>query len=396
VPECHPGNRAAPDYALWVARIDLPQALAVPFVDLAPQHASLRAELLAEIGELIDSGAFTNGPQVRGFESSFAAYCGTAECVGVGSGLDALRLALVASGVGEGDEVVVPATTFIATLESVSQTGATPVVADVSPATYTLDPVAAQAAMTARTRFLLPVHLYGQMADMARLCDLADGAGIDVLEDACQAHGATRDGIRAGAGGRAAAFSFYPGKNLGAFGDGGAVTTDDAAIAERVRALREHGQVEKYRHEVAGYTSRLDSIQALVILRKLEHLDRWTAERRQAAAYLQHALDGVGDLVLPAVPPGSDPVWHLYVVQTADPVALAEHLAARGIGSGRHYPEPVHLTNAYRHLDYVEGAFPVAEALARQALSLPLFPGITEAQLGSVASAVSDYFVRGG
>ncbi len=368
----------------------------VPFMDLQPQHAPMRDELLAEIGDLIDSGAFTNGPQVAELEQAFAIYCETAECVGVASGLDALRLALLAADVGAGDEVVVPAATFIATLEAVSQTGARPVVADICPTTYTLDPEAAAAAVTSRTRFLLPVHLYGQMADMGRLGSVAENAGVDLLEDACQAHGASRDGIRAGAGGRAAAFSFYPGKNLGAMGDAGALTTSDAALAARVRSLREHGQREKYRHESLGYTARLDTIQALVVLRKLDYIDGWTADRRRAAAYYDDALTGIGDLVLPAVPEGSEPVWHLYVVRTTEPADLAAYLADQGIGSGRHYPEPVHLTEACRDLGYAEGAFPVAEALARETLSLPLFPGISEAQLATVVSAVCGYFAHHG
>ncbi len=367
----------------------------MPFVDLSPQHAVLRDALLDEIGALIDSGAFTNGPQVEELERAFAAYCGTADCVGLASGLDALRLALLASDVGSGDEVIVPAATFVATLEAVSQTGATPVIVDVSLNDYGLDPGAADAAVTERTRFLLPVHLYGQMADMRALLEVAGRHGLGVVEDACQAHGADRDGLRAGSVGRAGAFSFYPGKNLGAMGDGGALATDDAGLAARVRALREHGQREKYRHEWVGYTARLDTIQALIVLRKLAYLDGWTSQRRVAAAWYAEALTGVGDLVLPAVPAGSDPVWHLFVVRTADPAALAAFLAERNVSAGRHYPEPVHLTRAYAHLGHAQGDFPVAERLGREALSLPLYPGITEAQLFAVVSAVEDYFARG-
>lgn len=370
-------------------------ALRVPFVDLEPQHAPLREELLAEIGELIDSGQFTNGPQVEELERAFATYCGSTHCVGVASGLDALRLGLLAADVGPGDEVVVPASTFVATLEAVTQTGATPVVADVRADDYGLDPGAGEAAVTPRTRFLLPVHLYGQMADAGGLLAVAARHGLGLLEDACQAHGATRDGLRAGAAGTAAAFSFYPGKNLGAMGDAGALTTSDGELATRVRALREHGQREKYRHERVGYTARLDTIQALVLRRKLERLDGWTAQRRAAAAFYGEALAGAGDLVLPAVPEGSEPVWHLYVVRTADPAALGRFLAERGIASGRHYPEPVHLTEAYASLGHRPGEFPVAEALAREALSLPLFPGIAEAQLAAVAGAVQEFFARG-
>ena len=386
---------AAPAYALKVSRTATHERLCVPFVDLAPQHAPLREALLEEIGELIDSGAFTNGPQVAKLERAFAAYCGTSDCVGLASGLDALRLALLASDVGAGDEVVVPASTFVATLEAVSQTGATPVVADIGTKDYGLDPDAAAAAVTGRTRFLLPVHLYGQMADVRRLLEVADRHNIALLEDACQAHGAARDGMRAGSAGLAAAFSFYPGKNLGAMGDGGALTTSAAGLAARVRALREHGQREKYRHQWAGYTARLDTLQALIVLRKLAHLDAWTLQRRTAAAYYCDALRDVGDIVLPAVPAGSEPVWHLFVVRTSDPVALEGFLAERHIATGRHYPEPVHLTQAYSYLGYRDGDFPTAETLSREALSLPIFPGITEGQLAAVAAAVDEYFARG-
>ena len=367
----------------------------VPFVDLSPQHRFLREALLEEIGELIDSGAFTNGPQVAELERAFAGYCGTADCVGLASGLDALRLALLASDVGPGDEVIVPASTFVATLEAVSQTGATPVVADISPVDYGLDPTAAAAAVTDRTRFLLPVHLYGQMADMRGLLDVAGRHGLRVLEDACQAHGADRDGLRAGSAGLAGAFSFYPGKNLGAMGDGGCLTTDDHALAARVRALREHGQREKYRHDWVGYTARLDTIQALIVLHKLAYLDEWTSQRRLAAARYAGLLTGVGDLVLPAVPPGSEPLWHLFVVRASDPGSIAAFLAERNISTGRHYPEPVHLTRAYAYLGYSAGDFPVAEGLGREAISLPLFPGITEGQISAVASAIEDFFARG-
>lgn len=373
-----------------------PAAQRVPFLDLGPQNAPLREELLAEIGMLLDSGAFTNGSQVSEFEQAFATFCGSAACVGVASGLDALRLALLASEVGRGDEVVVPAATFVATLEAVSQASATPVVVDISEADYTIDPAAAEAALSPRTRVILPVHLYGQMADLRRLAGIAERHSVAILEDACQAHGASRDGVRAGTAGLAGAFSFYPTKNLGAFGDAGALTTDDKELARRVRALREHGEIEKYSHEVPGYTARLDTLQALVLLRKLRELARWNAERRQIAARYTEGLAGVGDLVLPAVAAGSEPVWHLYVVRTARREALAAFLAEHGIGSGRHYPRPVHLTPAYASLGYARGAFPVAEALAREGISLPLFPGMSEAQTGTVISEVAAYFTHGG
>ena len=367
-------------------------AAGVPFLDLSPVHASLRRVLVQEIEELFDVGAFTNGPAVARFERAFADYCGVDHCIGVSSGLDALRLALLATGLEPGDGVVVPAVTFVATLEAVTQAGGVPVLADVSARDYCLDPDAAAAAIGSRTRFLLPVHLYGQMADMEALLRTAAARDLAVVEDACQAHGAERDGLRAGAGGTAAAFSFYPGKNLGAAGDAGALVTADAAAAAHVRALREHGQTAKYIHASEGWTARLDTIQALVLSHKLPHLDAWNDQRREAARYYDEMLRGVGDLVLPPVPDGSAPVWHLYVVRTPDPEGLATFLRDRGIGTGRHYTHPVHLTGAYEKLGHRRGAFPVAEALARECLSLPMYPGITEAQLAAVVDGMCAFY----
>jgi dTDP-4-amino-4,6-dideoxygalactose transaminase len=367
----------------------------VPFVDLGRSHRPIQEELLEALRELVESGAFVNGPQVARFEGAFAAYCGTDDAVGLASGLDALRLGLLAAGIERGDEVVVPAHTFVATLEAVTQAGGTPVLADVGELDYNLDPDAAAAAATERTRFLLPVHLYGQMADMRALGALAERLGLIVLEDACQAHGAEREGLRAGAAGLAGAFSFYPAKNLGAMGDAGALSTSDAELAEAVRALREHGQRAKYVHDLEGYTARLDTMQAIVLELKLRLLDGWNEERRSAARFLGDALAGVGDLVLPAVAPGSEPVWHLYVVRTADPEGLAGFLRERGVATGRHYPVPVHLAPAYAHLGHRPGAFPVAERVAAEGLSLPLFPGITETELSAVADAVRAFFARG-
>jgi dTDP-4-amino-4,6-dideoxygalactose transaminase len=365
--------------------------LAVPFLDLRPSNEAVAEDVLRATADLIESGAFTNGPEVDAFERAFADWCGSAHCVGAASGLDALRLVLLAGGIQPGEEVVVPALTFVATLEAVTQAGGRPVLADVSESDYCLDPAAAAAATGARTRFLLPVHLYGQVADVAAL----ERIGPPLVEDACQAHGAERAGRRAGAAGLAGAFSFYPAKNLGAFGDAGALVTGDAALADRARALREHGQTAKYVHAVEGWTARLDTIQAAVLLAKLPLLDAWNAKRREAARLYGEALAGVGDLLLPPVPAGSTPVWHLYVVRTADPDGLADFLRTRGIGTGRHYPDPVHLTAAYRHLGHARGTFPVAERLAEEVLSLPLFPGIAEAQIGAVAEAVAAWFAGG-
>ena len=367
----------------------------VPFLDLEVVHSGIKDELVEALSDLVDSGRFTNGPEVSEFEAAFASWCGVEHCVGIASGLDALRLGLKASGIEPGDEVILPALTFVATAEAVSQAGGRPVLADISERDWNLDPASAEAATTERTRFLLPVHLYGQLADMLALRALAERQQLAIVEDACQAHGAERDGTRAGAVGVASAFSFYPGKNLGAMGDAGALVTSDAQVADEVRALREHGQRRKYEHDVEGWTSRLDTIQAIVLLLKLPQLTGWNEQRRRAAALYTEALDGLGDIVLPPVPAGSAPVWHLYVIRTKEPERLAKSLARRGIATGRHYPVPVHLTRAYAHLSYREGEFPVAETLARECLSLPIFPGITDAQIAAVGDGIGSFFERG-
>lgn len=364
----------------------------VPFLNLGLLHRDLKAEIVDEIAELVDSSAFTNGPQVREFETEFAAYCGTVHAVGLASGLDALRLGLQAAGIEPGDEVVVAANTFVATLEAVTQAGGRPLVVDATEADYNLDPSAVEAALSERTRFLMPTHLYGQLADMRTLVEIAERRGLAILEDACQAHGASRDGIGAGAAGLANAFSFYPGKNLGAFGDAGALVTDDEKLAALMRALREHGQQRKYVHDIEGWTARLDTIQAIVLLRKLPHLDGWNRQRRAVAALYTERLTGIGDLRLPPVPEGSEPVWHIYAIRTADPDELAGFLRERGIGTGRHYPEAAHLAPAYRWLGHKRGEFPIAEALAAEVLSLPMFPGMTEQQVDAVVAGITDYF----
>jgi len=352
----------------------------------------VREAILREVGDLLVTHAYTNGPQVGEFERAFAEYVGARVCVGMASGLDALRLALVGSGLRTGEEVIVPANSFVATFEAVSQAGGVPVPAEVSEDDYNLDPAAAEAAVGDRTRALLPVHLYGLPADLRALRRLAVDKDLGLLEDACQAHGASRDGFRAGTVGFAAAFSFYPGKNLGAAGDAGAVVTDDEELADRLRALREHGQWRKYEHRFEGFTARLDTVQAIVLLHKLRHLERWNGQRRAAARYYGEALAGVGDLLLPGEPEGARHVWHLYVVRTAGRDALAEHLRENGIGTGLHYPEPPHLSAAYAHLGYGRGAFPVTERLAHEVLSVPMFPGITERQLETVVAAINAFF----
>jgi dTDP-3-amino-3,4,6-trideoxy-alpha-D-glucose transaminase len=370
-----------------------PAAVEIPFLDLGRIHRDLAETFLSDFQRLIETGEFTNGAHVAAFEREFAAYCQTAECVGVSSGLDALRLALLAAGAAPGDEVLVPANTFIATVEGVLQAACRPVLVDADERDYCMSMEAAAAAVGRGTRFVLPVHLYGQMADVRALSELCDRHGLALVEDACQAHGAQRDGLRAGSAGLAAAFSFYPAKNLGALGDAGALVTSDPHLAQRARALREHGQREKYRHSALGYTARLDTIHAAVLLRKLPLLDQWNAERVCLAATYSELLDGLDGLVVPHTPSGSTPVWHLYVVRVDDPAGLAAHLERHGIRTGRHYPEPVHLSEACRGLGYGPGDFPVAEALAGQLLSLPIFPGMTQREVHAVAEAVAE-FVR--
>jgi dTDP-4-amino-4,6-dideoxygalactose transaminase len=367
----------------------------VPFVDLSSSTEAVRSGLLADVAELLDGGAFVNGPAVEAFEREFAAGCGRRFGVGTASGLDALTIGLRALGLEAGDEVVVPAMTFVATFEAVVHARGRVVVVDVGEDDAGLDPAGAAAAVGPNTRFLLPVHLYGQMADMRALGSLAAKHGLTILEDACQAHGAERDGLGAGAAGAAAAFSFYPSKNLGAMGDAGALVLDDEDAASTARALREHGQTSAYHSARVGMTSRLDTLQALVLLRKLPLLERWNAERAQAASFYGEALQGVGDLRLPARVAGARHVWHVYQVRTRDPEALGAYLAGRGIGTKRHYPEPPHLSAAFADLGHPAGSFPVAEAIARETLSLPLFPGITEGQLAAAVNAVVDFFARG-
>jgi dTDP-4-amino-4,6-dideoxygalactose transaminase len=364
----------------------------VPFVDLRATNAAVETAVLGDIAEIIETSHFIGGKHVVGFENAFAEYVGTTECVGVASGLDALRLALAALDLEPGAEVVVPAMTFFATWEAVSQVGAIPLPVDVSPTDLGIDVAAVDAVISDRTAAVMPVHLYGQMVDMVALTNLSERRGIPVIEDAAQAHGATRSGIRAGSAGVAAGFSFYPGKNLGAMGDAGALVTDDPEIAARARSLREHGQRRKYHHDEIGWTARLDAVQAAVLARKLPLLDGWNDSRRRIAGLYLEGLNGVGDIVLPPVAAESSPVWHLFVIRTGDPDGLSQHLTRHGVATGRHYPEPPHLARAYASLGYREGAFPVAERVARECLSLPIFAGMTETQVSHVVDAVSSWF----
>jgi dTDP-4-amino-4,6-dideoxygalactose transaminase len=365
----------------------------VPFHDLSAIHASITSDVLQDFERIIASGTFGNGEDVRQFEEAFASYVGTKACIGTSNGLDALTIALLAAGLEPGDRVLVPANTFVASVEAITHPGGVPVLVDASEDDLNIDPVLAhEAAAGTGARFLLPVHLYGQLAHMRELTRVASDAGLTVIEDACQAHGASRDGFHAGAVGAAAAFSFYPGKNLGAMGDAGALTTSDLRIASRARALREHGQVAKYDHAYEGFTARLDAFQAAVLARKLVLLAEWNAARRETASSYLARLTGVGDIRLPPVAANSQPVWHLFVIRTADPTQLGRHLAARGIQTGRHYPIPVHLSGAYAHLGYARGSFPVTESISDTCLSLPLFPGMSADMVDTVVAAIREYF----
>lgn len=357
----------------------------VPFVDLGLQHRQVAQEVRAAIDAVLERTAFVLASEVETFEQDFAAFCGARHCVGVGNGTDAVELALRAVGIGAGDEVVIPANTFVATAEGVVRAGARPVVADCDDA-YLLDPVSVEQRITPRTRAVVAVHLYGQMAPMKELGAVA-GPDVLLVEDAAQSQGAEQGGVRSGAAGAVAATSFYPGKNLGAYGDAGAVTTDRADVAERIRALRNHGGVRKYEHDVVGTNSRLDSIQAAVLTVKLRRLEEWNRQRDEAARRYGELLADVPDLVLPQPVAGNGHVWHLYVVRTPRRDALAAACAAAGVGAGIHYPAPVHRVAAFADLGG-PGTAPRAERFADEILSLPMFPGITAAQQERVADVV--------
>jgi dTDP-3-amino-3,4,6-trideoxy-alpha-D-glucose transaminase len=364
--------------------------MAVPFVRLDKDDPELLEELLAEVRLVAEESAFTLGSRVEAFENEFAAYCEADDAVGVASGTDAIALALRALGIGPGHEVIVPANTFIATAEAVSMAGATPRFVDVDPVSGLITAEIVERALNPRVRCVIPVHLYGATVDMDPILEVARAARIAVVEDACQAHGARYRGRRVGALGDIGCFSFYPAKNLGAWGDGGAVVTNRPELAERVRLLRSHGERPRYRHRVIGSTARLDGLQAAVLRVKLRHLDSWNAQRRRAAAELRRALQGSGVQVPHSPVDGGDHVYHLFVVRYEYRDLLRAHLTARGIASAVHYPLPVHRTEAYAHLGYEPGSLPVAEEMTNQVCSLPIFPGMDDAQIDAVATAVRE------
>ncbi|HEV2915745.1 MAG TPA: DegT/DnrJ/EryC1/StrS family aminotransferase [Pyrinomonadaceae bacterium] len=363
--------------------------MTVPFVDLQAQYREIKGEVDAAIARVIESAAFILGREVEAFEAAFAEYTGARFCIGLNSGTAAVQLAVMACRIGVGDEVIVPANTFFATAEGVSTAGATPVFVDSDPHSYTIDTTRIEAAITERTRAIMPVHLYGQSADLDPIFELAARYNLAVIEDAAQAHGGLYRGRRVGALALAGCFSFYPGKNLGAYGEGGAVTTNDAEVARRVRLLRDHGSEQKYHHEIIGYNFRLEGLQGAVLGVKLKHLDRWNELRRGHAARYKHLLRET-PLTLPREMEYARHVYHLYVVQTDERELLRARLNEAGVQTGIHYPVPVHLQPAYASLGYGPGSFPETERQASRVLSLPMYPELTDEQLNHVACAIRE------
>jgi dTDP-4-amino-4,6-dideoxygalactose transaminase len=361
----------------------------VPLVDLSAQFQPIRAEIMGAIEDVFDSMHLFLGPRLRAFEEEFAAYCGVRYCTGVGNGTDALHLALRAAGIGPGDEVITVAHTFFATVEAINMVGATPVFVDVEPETFLMDVSQVEQRLTPRTRAILPVHLYGQMVDMDPLMELARRHNLVVIEDAAEAHGADYRGRRAGSIGHLACFSFYYSKNLGAYGEAGAVTTSDADLARRLAQLRDHGSEQRYHHSEYGFNSRMDEIQAAILRVKLRYLDEWNVRRREhAATYARLLADA--RVVLPCVAPERSHIWYVYVIRTADRAAVQQRLADRDIGTGIHFPIPIHLQPATRQLGYVQGDLPNTERVANEILSIPMYPELSDAQMEFVAAALRD------
>ena len=360
----------------------------IPFLDLKAQYDTIKAEIDDAIRQVINSCAFAGGPFVEKFEHQFAEYCGAEYAIGVGSGTEALWLSLAALGIESGDEVITVPNSFIATAEAISLCKAKPVFVDVDEATYTMDPFEIEKAITPRTKAIIPVHLYGQMADMDPIMDIAQKYGLYVVEDACQAHGAELNGQRAGTIGITGCFSFYPGKNLGAYGDAGAVVTNHEALARTLRYLRDHGQTEKYHHKAVGWNARMDGIQAAVLSAKLQYSNAWNDARRRHAVNYSRQLVRVEGIILPVKAPKSNPVYHIYAVRLRNRDAVLARLADMGISCGIHYPVPIHLQPAYKTLNLPKGSFPRAESMARMQLSLPMFPELTDEQIAYVVEAL--------
>lgn len=362
----------------------------VPFIDLKAHHAPLKEEILEAIGQVLDAGVFAGGPYVEKFEDDFSNYCEAKYSLGVKSGTDALWLTLLALDVGPGDEVITVPMSFVATAEAISLTGARPVFVDIDPRTYTMDPLALGKALTPRTKAIIPVHLFGQPADMDPILAFAAKHSLYVIEDAAQAHGATYHGKKVGSLGHAGCFSFYPAKNLGALGEGGAIVTDDEALIRKIRALREHGQTKKNLHTVFGWNSRMDAIQAVVLSLKLPYLDSDNQKRHRRATQYTKSLADLPAIKLPFDDQKSGHVYHIYAIQTENRREMIDFFDYRGIGYGLHYPIPIHLQNAYKHLGYAKGSLPVAETAADQLISLPMFAGITPEQIHHVVQTIAD------
>lgn len=363
----------------------------VPFLDLKAQYRAIKDEVDPAIQSVIEKTAFAGGPFVETFEQAFAEWCGTDHAIGVNSGTTALWAALSGLGIGPGDEVITVPNTFVATVEAIIFCGATPVLADVDEATLTLDPHQVERAITPQTRAIVPVHLYGQMADMDPILEIARKNNLYVVEDAAQAHGATYKGRPAGSVGDAGCFSFYPGKNLGAYGEGGAVTTNDQALAAQIRMAREHGQSRKYYHDILGWNARMDGIQAAVLSVKLRHIEAWNAARAAHARAYNERLSGIEGIHLPIQADYAGHVYHLYVIHLRERDALMKHLAQAGIACGIHYPVNVHLQEAYKGLGYQAGDFPVSERNGAEALSLPMFAELTDKQIDMVCDAIREF-----
>jgi dTDP-3-amino-3,4,6-trideoxy-alpha-D-glucose transaminase len=363
----------------------------IPFVDLRAQYRSVAAELHSAVEEVLSNCNFILGRQVREFEEEFADFAGVCHAIGVSSGLDALRLALMALDIGSGDEVILPANTYIATALAVSAVGARPVLVDCDASTYNMDPAQVEPAITSRTKAIIPVHLAGQPTDMATVLEISERRHLEVIEDAAQAHGATYRGRSCGSMGAAGCFSFYPGKNLGAAGDGGLVVTNDERLAQRLRTLRNYGETKKYEHVEKGLNARLDTLQAAILRVKLRHLPDWNRKRAAHAERYRSLLSGLAGVGFQSLVPGSTHIYHLFIVETPHRDALKQYLEERGIQTGIHYPRPIHLQSAYADLGYKKGDFPNAEALAQRILSLPMFPELTEDQIEYVCEQIRSF-----
>lgn len=363
--------------------------MSVPFLNLKAQHQPLKQEILAAVSEVLDSAAFAGGPFVAKFEEQFAAYCKTQHAVGVGNGTDALWFALLALGVGPGDEVITTPSTFIATAEAITYCGATPVFVDIDEETYNMDPALLERAITPRTKAVIPVHLYGQMAEMGPIMEIARRHKLPVIEDASQAHGAEYNGQRAGTIGDVGCFSFYPGKNLGACGEGGACVTNNAELRAKIAMFREHGQAKKYYHDVIGWNGRMDGIQGAILSIKLKHIENWTEARRAHARTYNEAFAKVHGVLTPKEASYARHVYHLYVLRVKNRDKVLKNLADRGVNCAIHYPVPLHLQEAYKSLGIPKGTFPVSERCAEEIISLPMFPELTPEQITTVVREVS-------